>query len=64
MHDTLKENGYQCIYRRTAHEDALTVPYNRELLLLSQSHLDVLYCTQGQISAYLTKYIAKNEVLH
>jgi len=49
-------------YKRTE-QDIWVSPYNAELLLLWEGHLNVQFVTSQGLAAYITKYVTKSEPL-
>jgi hypothetical protein len=47
-------------YKRTE-KDVWVSPYNAELLLIWEGHINVQYCTDEGVAAYITKYVTKGE---
>ncbi|CAN1145644.1 hypothetical protein LINPERHAP2_LOCUS14792 [Linum perenne] len=66
---TFDENGYVTYRRRptnisavksnVALDNAFVVPYNRNLIVKYQAHINVEICHKGQLIKYLFKYITK-----
>ncbi|RNA04554.1 ATP-dependent DNA helicase pif1 [Brachionus plicatilis] len=48
-------------HKRKKNEDRDVVPYNPELLMLWNGHVNLQYCTKRGIEQYLVKYISKVE---
>ncbi|CAN1147166.1 ATP-dependent DNA helicase PIF1 [Linum perenne] len=66
---TFDENGYVTYRRRATNisatksnsilDNAFVVPYNRDLIVKYQAHINVEICHKGQLIKYLFKYITK-----
>jgi DNA replication protein DnaC len=48
-------------YRRLTPEDQFVVPYNAQLLLIWQAHINCQYVTTAGLSKYVSKYVTKPE---
>ncbi|XP_055331249.1 uncharacterized protein LOC129583481 [Paramacrobiotus metropolitanus] len=57
----LDEKGVRYLYPRYKLEDAYVVPYNADLLLMWQGHVNVQKVTANGWQLYLAKYVAKSE---
>lgn len=48
-------------YKRTTEAERWVVPYNPQLLLLWEGHMNAQYVTSDGLASYLTKYVTKGE---
>ena len=60
---TFHEPGNPRYMYRRGPADTRVSPYNAELLLLWQGHLNVQYATSQGLTAYICKYVTKTEPL-
>jgi hypothetical protein len=56
-----KDQDLRYTYKRLSEADCWIVPYNAELLLLYEGHVNVQYCTTGGLATYISKYVTKAE---
>ncbi|CAN1284668.1 hypothetical protein LINPERPRIM_LOCUS18701 [Linum perenne] len=69
---TFDKNGYVTYRRRATNisvvklgvelDNAFVVPYNRNIMIKYQAHINVKVCHKGQLKKYLFKYITKGPV--